>query len=105
MGRIDSSIFEKIKTQPLKIETIIRPPTLIEPINVLGYNEPDQAWVHQDDFDRIGQNGQGGGQGHPFYCVYSSIGDPLKEGIRGLSINVEQSLQKYKKLIEIWLQD
>ncbi|KAL6454604.1 MNT4 putative alpha-1 [Candida maltosa Xu316] len=99
MDRPNDSLFRKIQRNPLTIETFIKPPTLSSVIYVHSFNEPDQSWVIQKDFDNIKQ-------GHPFYCVYDTVGNPLAEGVRGTSVNVnEDSQKKYLRLFDIWVQD
>ncbi|KAG7664308.1 uncharacterized protein J8A68_002166 [[Candida] subhashii] len=93
----NNEIFDtKISLNPLMVENIIRPPTIVSPIYVHGYDEPSDAWVQQPDFTALI---------HPYYCTYDVIGKPPKEGARGMVINVgEEMRERLYFVFDLWLE-
>ncbi|CAI5755548.1 unnamed protein product [Candida verbasci] len=95
IDRIDTSVYSKVIKNPLVIENLIKPPILSRKVYVHSFDEPDEAWMLQKNNFNI----------FPYYCVYESIGDPLKEGSRGLTVNVDEELQKrYEQIVNKWLE-
>ncbi|RLV95482.1 putative alpha-13-mannosyltransferase MNT4 [Spathaspora sp. JA1] len=99
MDRENNDIFEqKLTSNPMTIEGIIRPPTITQPIFVHGYNEPNEPWVLPKDFQQ--------GIIHPYYCVYDIVGNPLKEGVRGMVSDIGGEMKaRLKFLLDVWFED
>ncbi|KAK6459083.1 mannosyltransferase putative-domain-containing protein [Scheffersomyces xylosifermentans] len=98
MIRENSSIFQnKIVSNPLYIESIMRPPTIRDPIFSEGFREPSQAWIKQEEF--------GAYKGNPYWCSYDVVGNPVT-GERGTVINLSDVTQAwYKFILDVWYRD
>ncbi|EGW34158.1 uncharacterized protein SPAPADRAFT_148647 [Spathaspora passalidarum NRRL Y-27907] len=99
MERENNEIFDnKLTSNPMTIEAIIRPPTINSPVYVHGYNEPSEAWVEPEGFQE--------GILHPYYCVYDTVGNPLREGVRGTIVNIGDEMKaRLKFLLDVWFED
>ena len=90
----------KLTRNPLLIEHIIKPPALTSIVYVHSFEEPNEAWVEEPKLvsERMRHDGK------KIYCAYDTVGNPLEEGVRGLTINVDDELiAKYDKITRAWM--
>ncbi|KAI5968279.1 hypothetical protein CANMA_002495 [Candida margitis] len=92
MKRVDYTEVQKVLRNPLAIEHIIKPPTLTSIVYVHHFEEPNEAWVEQTKL--ISERMRHGSK--KYYCAYDTVGNPMEEGVRGLTINVDDDLTKCK---------
>ncbi|CAK9437267.1 uncharacterized protein LODBEIA_P16450 [Lodderomyces beijingensis] len=100
MDRLDYTLFKKLLKNPSLIENVIIPPILKTKVNVKTFEEQSEAWIEQKDHisERAKQ------ASHKYYCAYSTVGDPLDGGDRGLTINVSRQKQEfYSNVTAVWL--
>jgi hypothetical protein len=98
LGSINNEIYtSKLRDNPLYIEAIIKPPTLQAPVEVGEIKEPNKAWILQEGFVKD--------LGNPYYCAYNIVGN-LEEGKIGSMITYNQRIQnKFRFVIDFWLQN
>ncbi|CAL1183001.1 unnamed protein product [Candida parapsilosis] len=95
MVRVNYDQVTKLTRNPLLIEHIIKPPALTSIVYVHSFEEPNEAWVEEPKLvsERMRHDGK------KIYCAYDTVGNPLEEGVRGLTINVDdESIAKYDKI-------
>ncbi|KAI5962212.1 uncharacterized protein KGF55_003288 [Candida pseudojiufengensis] len=95
----DYHTLHKIYQNPLILENIIRPPVLTQKVNVLNFNGPYDAWMEQKLTSENLKKSS-----HSYFCCYNVIGNALKDGKSGSTVNINEELQeKYKNIIDSWL--
>lgn len=100
MTRVNYNEVTKLSRNPLLIEHIIKPPTLTSIVYVHNFEEPNEAWVEQSKLvsERMKHSGK------KFYCAYDTVGNPMEEGVRGLTVNVDDELfEKYNRITKAWM--
>lgn len=100
MVRVNYDQVTKLTRNPLLIEHIIKPPALTSIVYVHSFEEPNEAWVEEPKLvsERMRHDGK------KIYCAYDTVGNPLEEGVRGLTINVDDELiAKYDKITRAWM--
>ncbi|KAI5958828.1 hypothetical protein KGF57_002262 [Candida theae] len=100
MTRVNYNEVTKLSRNPLLIEHIIKPPTLTSIVYVHHFEEPNESWVEQSGLvsERMRHEGK------RYYCAYDTVGNPMEEGVKGVTINIDdESFAKYDKITKAWM--
>nr|WOG36203.1 uncharacterized protein [Candida metapsilosis] len=99
MSRVNYNEVTKLSRNPLLIEHIIIPPTLTSVVYVHHFEEPNEAWVDQINLvsERMRHDGR------RYFCAYDAVGNPMDEGVKGFTINLDdETFAKYDKITRAW---